>query len=124
MSTSHAATSTTRSTKNKGRRDVESEAFFDDQGDESCEPSGKLKQQMEANRLRAKENRRKNKITIEEMRSKIFSLAVKNEQLQSKNREQQIEIKFLRNNQEQHQVSLYDSYSTFLLVRLKRGVFS
>jgi hypothetical protein len=125
MSTSHAATSTTRSTKNKGRRDAESEAFLNDQGDESCEPSSKLKQQVEANRLRAKENRRKNKITTEEMRSKIFALAVKNEQLQSKNQKQQIEIKSLRNNQDWHQVSLYDSYSMeFLLLLFKRVVCS
>jgi hypothetical protein len=69
---------------------------------------------MEANRLRAKATRRKKKVMIDEMRSKIFVLSVENEQLKIQHRNQQREIEFLRNIQGQ-QVSLCDSYFYYLI---------
>ena len=95
---------------------------LNDQSDESCEHSSNdenkqlrqhygIEKRMEANRLRAKATRRKKKVMIEEMRSKIFVLTVKNEKLKNHNRVQQTEIEFLRNiqgGQHQQQVSLYD----------------
>ena len=91
---------------------------FNNQSDQAGEPN-KLKQddmekRMEANRLRAKATRRKKKVMIDEMRSRIFILSVENEQLKIQHRNQQREIEFLRNIQG-HQVSLYDSYSEYLI---------
>ena len=91
---------------------------FNDQNDQTGEPN-KLMQhdvdkRMEANRLRAKATRRKKKVMIDEMRSKIFVLSVENEQLKIQHRNQQREIEFLRNIQGQ-QVSLCDSYFYYLI---------
>jgi len=100
---------------------IESDEFNGQQSDDdqSGEPNNNLKQhdiekRMEANRLRAKETRKNKKIMIDEMRSKIFVLTVENQQLKIQNRNQQREIEFLRTIQG-HQVSLYYSYSEYLI---------
>ena len=115
---------------NAGCCDVLESDKLNGQSDESCEPSSNdenkqlrqhssdiekhsdIEKRMEANRLRAKATRRKKKVMIEEMRSKIFVLTVENEKLKNQNRVQQTEIEFLRNiqgqqhqQQQQHQVS-------------------
>ena len=107
--------------------DVESDKF-NGQSDESGDPSSNdedqrkqlrqhsdIEKRMEANRLRAKATRRKKKVMIDEMRSKIFVLTVENDKLKNQNRVQQTEIEFLRNIQGQQlqQVSLYDSNSEY-----------
>jgi len=114
---------TNPATSNKSSGAVETSDEINHQSGESCGPSNhnKLRQhdiaekRMEANRLRAKATRRKKKVMVEEMRSKIFELTAENEHLQNENLNQHTEIEFLRNRniqggQHQHQVSLYDFY--------------
>ena len=110
---------TTTSNSNNRSGAVETSDEINHQSGESCESSNDEKllrqhdaeKRMEANRLRAKATRRKKKVMIEEMHSKIFELTAENEQLQNQNQNQHAEIEFLRNiqgGQHQQQVSLYD----------------
>ena len=115
----YATTPTTTSNKRSGA--VETSDEINHQSGDSCGSSNDEKllrqhdteKRMEANRLRAKATRRKKKVMVEEMRSKIFELTAENEQLQNQNQNQHTEIEFLRNiqgGQHQQQVSLYDFY--------------
>ena len=105
--------SSIESDKFNGQSDESDDPNSNDEDQKQLRQHSDIEKRMEANRLRAKATRRKKKVMIDEIRSKIFVLTVENDKLKNQNRVQQTEIEFLRNiqgqqQQQQQQVSLYE----------------